>query len=145
MKLLVIHGPNLNLLGKREPHIYGRETLAQINTQIEAFAARKNIAVEIFQSNHEGEIIDRIQAAGDTESDITGLVINPAAYTHYSFAIRDAISAVGLPVVEVHLSNIAGREAFRETSVIAPVCQGQISGLGSRGYLLAIEYFCDSK
>ncbi len=145
MKLLVIHGPNLNLLGKREPEIYGSETLSEINDRIRAFASENGISVDIYQSNHEGEIIDRIQAAGETKAGYDGIVINPAAYTHYSIAIRDALSAIGLPAVEVHLSNITAREAFRETSVIAPVCRGQISGLGSRGYLLAIESFCKDK
>jgi 3-dehydroquinate dehydratase II len=145
MNLLVIHGPNLNLLGTREPEIYGKDTLAQINEQIQSRAEAKGIGVDIFQSNHEGEIIDRIHAAGDKNSDIVGIIINPAAYTHYSIAIRDAISAVGLPAVEVHLSNIAARETFRESSVIAPVCQGQISGLSACGYLLAMEYFANNE
>ena len=142
MKILVIHGPNLNLLGKREPDIYGTKTIQEIDSLIQTFAAKKGIFVDIFQSNHEGEIIDRIHAAaGKGQAGYDGLVINPAAYTHYSIAIRDAISATRLPAIEVHLSNVSAREDFREKSVIAPVCRGQISGLGEDGYLLALEYF----
>ena len=140
MEILVIHGPNLNLLGTREPDVYGTMSLDQINEQILAHAERRSVTVEILQSNHEGEIIDRIHAAGrEGSTGCDGLVINAGAYTHYSIAIRDAIAAVGLPAVEVHLSNISAREAFRERSVIAPVCRGQISGFGYRSYLLAID------
>ncbi|MBN2601223.1 MAG: type II 3-dehydroquinate dehydratase [Candidatus Marinimicrobia bacterium] len=133
----VIHGPNLNLLGQRDPNQYGTLTLEEINEKIQAFAKSKNITVDILQSNHEGEIIDAIQNSGG----LTGIVLNPGGFTHSSVAIRDAIEAVDVPVIEVHLSNIHGREYFRQTSLIAPVCQGQISGLGHQGYILAIEYF----
>jgi len=136
MNILIIHGPNLNLLGSREPEIYGSESLPAINERIRTHAEARGAVIEIFQSNHEGAIIDRIhQAAGTCD----GMVINPAAYTHYSIAIRDAIAAVGLPAIEVHLSDIHAREPFRRTSVIAPVCRDQIVGLGYRGYLQAID------
>ena len=134
MNILVVHGPNLNLLGTREPDIYGTDTLEEINKRIEDFAKKRGVAVTFFQSNQEGAIIDAIQ-----ESDCDALVINPAAYTHYSHAIRDAIQATGKPAVEVHLSNIHGREPFRSRSVIAPACRGQISGFGATSYLLAVE------
>jgi 3-dehydroquinate dehydratase-2 len=139
MKILVIHGPNLNLLGKREPEIYGTETLGEINERIRAHANRQGISVETFQSNHEGEIIDRIHAATGDPDGCDALVINPGAYTHYSIAIRDAIEGTGIPTVEVHLSDIHAREPFRAESVIAPVCRKQISGLGPQGYLLAMD------
>ena len=136
MKVLVIHGPNLSLLGGREPDVYGRTTLAQINDMLEERAAKMGHSVKLFQSNHEGEIVDRIiDEAGWAEA----IVINPAAFTHTSVAIRDAIAAVGIPTVEVHLSNIHAREEFRQTSLIAPVAVGQISGFGVRSYLLALE------
>jgi len=135
-KILVINGPNLNLLGTRETKIYGRTTLAQINQMIKKEAARLKVKVEFFQSNHEGEIVDRIGRAGNKYA---AIIINPAAYTHTSVAIRDAIAAVKLPVVEVHLSNIYSREDFRHTSLTAPVCLAQISGFGPKSYLLALE------
>jgi len=135
-RFLVIHGPNLNLLGQREPEHYGTLTLGEIDQKINAWAAEGGIEVRTFQSNHEGAIIDAIQEA---TSWADGLVINPGAYAHYSYAIRDAIAASNLPTIEVHLSNIYVRESFRHTSVTAPACRGQISGLGWRGYLLALE------
>ena len=135
-KILVIHGPNLNLLGEREPDIYGNDTFESINNEIIDTANKLNLDCEIFQSNHEGSIIDEIQNARKIFS---GIIINPAAYTHYSYAIKDAISAVKIPCIEVHISNIHAREEFRSKSVIAPACVGQIAGLGKNGYLLAIR------
>jgi len=136
MKILVIHGPNLNLLGKREPEVYGTATLKNINTKIMDWAKKHDVQLEIIQSNHEGEIVDAIGKAGE-KFDI--LLINPAAYTHTSVAIRDAISAVKIPAIEVHLSNIYSREEFRHTSLIAPVCAGQVSGFGENSYILGLD------
>ena len=133
MKILVIHGPNLNLLGKREPGIYGNFTIDQINDELEKLAKKNHMEVEFFQSNHEGEIVDKI---GQIREHYQALVINPAGYTHTSVAIRDAISAVGTPTVEVHLSNIYAREDFRHHSLIAPVARGQIAGFGINSYRL---------
>ncbi len=135
MKALVIHGPNLNMLGKREPEIYGTITLEEINDVIRKEAAELGIDVETMQSNSEGEIVDMIQKAEQYD----GIIINPGAYTHYSYAIRDAIAGCGLPVIEVHLSNIYAREDFRKKSVTAPVVIGQISGFGHLGYMLALR------
>ncbi len=136
MDVAVIHGPNLNLLGEREPHIYGTETLAQINAQISEAAATLGIKARCDQFNCEGDVIDALHAA---RRDAQAVVLNPGAYTHYSYAIADAITAIGIPVIEVHLSNPYAREAFRRTSVIAPVCTGSIAGFGSESYLLALR------
>jgi len=136
IKVLVIHGPNLNLLSRREPEIYGSATLEEINERLRTWAAERGMELRIIQSNSEGAIVDAIQEAAEWADSI---LINPGAYTHYSYAIRDAIAAVGLPAVEVHLSNICAREDFRRISVIAPVCIGQIAGFGWRSYLLGLE------
>ena len=133
--ILVIHGPNLDLLGKREPEIYGSTTIAQINQAITDLAKREGAAIEAFQSNHEGEIVSKIGAASGA---FGGILINPAAYTHTSVAIRDAVTAAGLPTVEVHLSNIYAREAFRHESLVAPVAVGQVSGFGVESYRLGL-------
>jgi 3-dehydroquinate dehydratase-2 len=139
MRILVIHGPNLNLLGRRDPKIYGGETLDQLNKRISDYAASKRVSVDFFQSNAEGEIINRIHRASERgEESRDAIVINPGALAHYSYALRDAIEGVGLATIEVHLSNIHARETFRNDSVIAPVCGGQITGFGYRSYLLAI-------
>ena len=134
--LLVIHGPNLNLLGQREPEIYGRTTLSMINERIRQRAEQLNVQVECVQTNHEGKIVDLLQEA---EHSCRAVILNPAAYTHTSIAIRDAIAAITIPVIEVHLTQISGRESFRQTSHTAPVCAGMISGFGATGYLLAVE------
>jgi 3-dehydroquinate dehydratase-2 len=134
MKILVIHGPNLNMLGSREAGIYGHTTLADVNTQILDLSRALEMEAEVFQSNSEGAIVDAIQAK---QYDV--LIINPAAYTHTSVAIRDAIAAVGKPAIEVHISNIYKREEFRKESYISGVATGQISGLGAEGYLLAVR------
>lgn len=135
--ILVINGPNLNMLGTREPEIYGNETLEDIENALlqETRELGLDVELEFFQSNHEGAIIDRIHTAmGDSD----GIIINPGAYTHYSYAIFDALKAVSLPAVEVHLSNIQSRDSFRHESVIAPACVGQIAGFGGYGYVLAL-------
>lgn len=135
-KILIIHGPNLNLLGQREPGVYGKESFESVNHFIGEKARAEGFDFEIFQSNSEGGIIDKLHCAS---GHFDGIVLNAGAYTHYSIAIRDAITAVKLPCIEVHLSNIYAREEFRHTSVIAPVCVGQISGFGKNSYALAIE------
>lgn len=136
-KILVIHGPNLNLLGERETEVYGTETLDFINSKLKGMAEEKNVEIEIFQSNHEGAIVEKVQNAQEVADCI---IINPAAFTHYSVAIRDAIASVRIPTIEVHLSNIYAREDFRQKSVISPVAKGVISGFGADSYLLALRY-----
>lgn len=138
--ILVIHGPNLDLLGKREPEIYGKTTLSEINKKIEKTAKAHNLKLTIKQSNHEGEIVDLI---GKSKDKFDGLIINPAAYTHTSVAIRDAISASGLATVEVHLSNIYSREEFRHKSLISPVAKGTILGFGPNSYILGLKALVD--
>ena len=137
MKILLIHGPNLNMLGRREPAIYGSTTLAEIDDAVRARAAAVGATLLAFQSNHEGALIDFIQAEG---WDADGIIINPGALTHYGLSLRDALASLSAPIVEVHLSNVYKREAFRHTSVVAPIATGQIAGLGWRGYLLALEW-----
>ncbi|HTO53548.1 MAG TPA: type II 3-dehydroquinate dehydratase [Myxococcota bacterium] len=140
MKILVLHGPNLNLLGEREPEIYGRTTLAEIDAKLRDQAAARGASVESFQSNHEGALIDRIQAARRTHQ---AIIVNPGGLTHSSVSLRDALAATGLPVVEVHLSNIYAREPFRHRSYVSGIALGQISGLGAKGYELALEALLD--
>lgn len=136
-RVMVIHGPNLNMLGKREPDVYGKDTLSDINERIKEKGFVLGADVDFFQSNHEGAIVDKIHEIMNTHN---GLIINPGAYTHTSIAIRDALLLLSIPVVEVHLSNIYRREPFRHHSMLADVATGQISGLGSHGYILALEY-----
>lgn len=135
-KILIINGPNLNMLGIREPGVYGGETLDEVYEKIRNKAKDLGCEIEFFQSNIEGEIINNIHSAMNC---FDGIVINPGAFTHYSYAIRDAISSVNIPVIEVHISNVHKREEFRHKSVTAPVCVGQICGLGTNGYLYALE------
>lgn len=136
-KILVIHGPNLQLLGKREVDVYGTVTIGEIDSALKKIAVKNKVSLEILQSNHEGEIVEAI---GKSKANKIGaILINPAAYTHTSVAIRDAISAVSIPTVEVHLSNIYARETFRHTSLIAPVAKGQVSGFGKMSYTLGLE------
>ncbi len=139
-KVLLINGPNLNLLGKREPKYYGKKTLSEIEDMVRAEGLELGIEVLTFQSNHEGEIIDFIQ---DNSLIADGIIINPGAFTHYSYAIYDALRATNLPIVEVHLSNIFTRESFRAHSVISPIAKGVITGLGYKGYLFALDYISE--
>lgn len=136
MKILVINGPNLNLLGTREPQTYGAQTLDQIQEDLVQAAKQRQVELEFFQSNYEGALIEKIHG-----SDAEGIILNAGAMTHYSYSLRDAIAGVQTPVIEVHLSNVHAREPFRHTSVIAPVCIGQIAGFGGDSYLLALEAF----
>lgn len=135
-KILVIHGPNLNLLGSSEPDVYGKKTISVVNKKLKSIAKKKGVKLDVFQSNHEGEIVDKI---GKAKNIYSSLLINPAAYTHTSVAIRDAILATGIPTVEVHLSNIYSREDFRHTSLIASVAKGQITGFGIDSYIYGLE------
>lgn len=138
MKLLILNGPNLNFLGIREKGIYGNETYESLVSMLEDKARREGHHLEIFQSNHEGALIDKIQEAYRTG--VEGIIINPGALTHYSYALRDALASIEVPKIEVHISNVHKREEFRHTSVTAPVCTGQIVGLGLFGYVLAMDY-----
>ena len=135
MKILFLNGPNLNLLGQREPSVYGSDTLASIESSVRERAAQLNVAVDVRQSNLEGELVTWIQSA---KGSFDAIVLNAAAYTHTSIALRDAIAAVAVPTIEIHLSNIHAREEFRHKSLIAPVCRGQISGFGAQSYLLGL-------
>lgn len=141
LSILVIHGPNLNLLGEREPDIYGKISLSKINRSIHQKAKKLSVKVVCVQSNHEGELVDLI---GEAKKKYSGILINPAAYTHTSVALRDALAACGIPAVEVHLSHIYGREEFRRQSLTAPVCIGQVSGFGAESYLLGLRGLVDS-
>lgn len=138
--ILVIHGPNLNLLGRRQPEIYGTTTLDEIDDALKRAAAERNFEIVVTQSNYEGALIDQIQRYGWVAS---GIIINPGALTHYSLALRDALAAVPAPAIEVHLSNIAAREQFRHHSVISAIVHGTIAGLGASGYVLALQYLMD--
>lgn len=140
MRILIINGPNLNLLGTREPDVYGDLTLDGLNNQIKQYCAKRELKPTFFQSNHEGYIIDFIH---DSRYSVEGIVINPGALTHYSYALRDAIAAVNLPTVEIHISDIYNREEFRKVSVTKEVCIHQISGQGSKGYLRAIDFLLE--
>jgi 3-dehydroquinate dehydratase-2 len=138
--IAVLHGPNLNMLGRREPAIYGRTTLAEIDAALLARASDAGLRLISFQSNHEGALVDFLQGEGWSAA---GVIINPGALTHYGLSLRDALAALSAPIVEVHLSNVYKREPFRHSSVVAPVVSGQIAGLGWRGYLLALEWLVE--
>ena len=140
-KILILNGPNLNLTGRREPSVYGATSLEEINHRLARRAGELGIEPSFFQSNSEGAIIDALHAADGVYA---GVVLNAGAYTHYSYAIRDAISAIALPVIEVHLSNVHAREAFRRESVLSPVVRGVIAGFGEHSYLLALQYFAET-
>lgn len=139
MRIIIIHGPNMNVLDKRDKSVYGNYSIEDVNNMIFTKAVELGIDIEIYQFNSEGDIINKLQETINSEFD--GVIINPAGYTHYSISIRDTIELLSIPVIEVHLSNIYGREDFRKKSVIAPVCKGQISGLGGYSYILALEAF----
>jgi len=136
LNVLIIHGPNLNMLGKREPEIYGKITLDEINSDLKNLGKKLGISVGVFQSNHEGAIVEKIQEAATTQK---GIIINPAAYTHTSIAIRDALLALDIPIIEIHISNIYKREPFRHKSLISDVVMAQIAGLGVKGYNIALK------
>ncbi len=140
VRILVLHGPNLNLLGQREPEVYGRTTLAEIDADLAARAKELDAEIDCFQSNHEGELVDRIQQAMGSED---AILINPAGFTHSSVALRDALAATGLPIVEVHLSNVHARESFRQHSYVSSIAVGVISGLGPAGYRFGLEALVD--
>ncbi|MBQ3105875.1 MAG: type II 3-dehydroquinate dehydratase [Eggerthellaceae bacterium] len=135
-KILLMNGPNLNMLGIREPGVYGTDTLASIEAEVVAYGAQRGVEVDCFQSNHEGELIDKLHEA---HTAYDGVVYNPGAHTHYSYAVRDAIGSIDTPVVEVHLSDIDAREPFRAVSVVAPACVAQVKGFGKEGYLMAVD------
>lgn len=138
MKILILNGPNLNLLGKREPGVYGAETLESINASLSSYAQPRGIELRFSQSNHEGALIDALH---DAQTWADGVVFNPGGYTHTSVALRDAIAAIAIPVVEVHISNVYSRESFRHTSMVSAVCKGKISGFGAKSYLLGVQSF----
>ena len=134
----ILNGPNINRLGLREPEVYGKETLPELSNALDSYASDKNVSLQHFQSNHEGELIDQLHQWADSK--ISGVIFNPAAYTHNSIALQDAISSVNYPVIEIHISNIHKRESFRHQSMTAPACVGSIAGLGTHGYKLALEH-----
>jgi 3-dehydroquinate dehydratase-2 len=142
MHLLLLHGPNLNMLGRREPAIYGSTTLDEINAALQEQAGAAGATLTVVQSNHEGVLVDTLQAHWGR---IDGIIINPGALTHYGLSLRDVLAAMDVPIVEVHLSNVYAREAFRHTSVVAPIATGQIAGLGWRGYALALQWLVERR
>jgi len=139
-RILLVNGPNLNMLGQREPELYGHTTLTELERIIGDYAGKLNYQLEVLQSNHEGAIIDFIQKH---QNNVDGIIINPGALTHYGYALRDCLAGTGLPIIEVHISNLQKREKWRRKSVLTEVCTGLISGMGIKGYLLALEYFKD--